>query len=1167
MSLASLASASNYVVGIDLGVASIGFAAVEQLPFRKNKIHGMFVRTWGLTPSQRDGKASKDRAQKKRQRRTLRRHRERMSNLRSLMKTTLVAGVPLLDAEGEAAINAGESHQSSVWNLRDVGLSQSLCRSDWSRVIYHLCGHRGYKPAANTEFGKKTEAEMTASDKETKAISSAAHLNHSIAEQWGTVGRAFAQDERFKGKKRNSPGSYLCSIMRTDIESELRVLFAAQRSFGNCFASEVFEEQVLELLNHSAPPLTGEAIMEMVRDCPFEEGEKCAPVMSPSFERFRALSNIANLTAVIDGEGEEVTTDFLFDRQALRREVWSRLVESGEVSYFDVRCLLLQQDNPRFRFRALRNFYESKVGKEKKSKNQDRLLSPSKKRAKTVGVLSPSKIKSIESRSFVRMPGYAALKKALSVKDGWGALCGDFEQIDSSPNSYRMLDEVSNVLFAHKVPADVHQHLSALGLSELQIDALADLGMSGVGGMSLEALRNINVQMQKDDLPLYSDAVKRHFKTTGDVAYEKHHSIGRNVPPKRTRQIPYAAVEGIKNGVVRKSIWTAIKMVNSIIREAGGRLPKQIHIESVRDLVTDDGKAFDDEALDKAIENNKERAAAVEILKKAYKDRGLDTFADNEQLIRKIRLHALQQGQCIYSKEPISIDDLIFSSGCYEIDHALPESRSFDNGMRNLVLCTAQSNQDKGCLTPFEWLGGASDTQAWRDFVARVNATQFSSAKKKYICQSEIKEGFINRNLSDTTYATKLLGDILRDWLPWEDVNKQNVRLISASAVAKFRRFWGIDKNRKDNRHHANDALVVACITAPMVKDLVDEIRAHEITGARFSRSKVLPFNENERKEIYDQIFISRPLCRMVSGAIHDDTLNGATNQMKKDIANGMYSRKSGICHRVSLCDLTNKMFSDIKKRDNRGRLGFVIKQIEDRLSEYKGAEDKKWETVFSMKALDANPIKSGPGENATQVRALVVAKSKGHDMEVRRGNSVAFAKNGSIVRVDVFREIKTGKFLFVPVYLSDTGKPLPTRICSQSKTNDLYVTDTIKTGKSNGVVNRYVFERSVYKGEWLEIGFADRVVKGYFNTIHSSLGQLIIDFAVDATNAVTATNDNYSAPVNSGKLQSYEGCKIQLGCQNAISIKYFSIDIFGRKKLIDLAGAQRLPLPALGRA
>ncbi|VEH67460.1 Uncharacterized protein conserved in bacteria [Rodentibacter pneumotropicus] len=73
--------------------------------------------------------------------------------------------------------------------------------------------------------------------------------------------------------------------------------------------------------------------------------------------------------------------------------------------------------------------------------------------------------------------------------------------------------------------------------------------------------------------------------------------------------------------------------------------------------------------------------------------------------ILKMRLYELQQAKCLYSGKSLELHRLL-EKGYVEVDHALPFSRTWDDSFNNKVLVLANENQNKGNLTPYEWLDG-----------------------------------------------------------------------------------------------------------------------------------------------------------------------------------------------------------------------------------------------------------------------------------------------------------------------------------------------------------------------------------------------------------------------------------------------------------------------------
>ena len=124
----------------------------------------------------------------------------------------------------------------------------------------------------------------------------------------------------------------------------------------------------------------------------------------------------------------------------------------------------------------------------------------------------------------------------------------------------------------------------------------------------------------------------------------------------------------------------------------------------------------------------------------------------------------------------ISIRDLIHNPHQYEIDHILPLSLSFDDGLANKVLVLATANQEKGQRTPFQAIDSMDDAWSYREFKQYVrNSKSLSNKKKDYllteedISKIEVKQKFIERNLVDTRYSSRVVLNTLQEFYKTND--------------------------------------------------------------------------------------------------------------------------------------------------------------------------------------------------------------------------------------------------------------------------------------------------------------------------------------------------------------------------------------------------------------
>ncbi len=183
-----------------------------------------------------------------------------------------------------------------------------------------------------------------------------------------------------------------------------------------------------------------------------------------------------------------------------------------------------------------------------------------------------------------------------------------------------------------------------------------------------------------------------------------------------------------------------------------------------------------------------------------------------------MELHDEQGGRCIYCNKPLEYTRLINEDHYAEIDHALPLSRTCDDSQSNKVLVCKQCNQEKRNRTPFEWANdGGVD---WDSFSLRITRNKKLGQRKrqKLLCRdlsAEASNGFINRNLNDTRYASRAAKLFIEDHLAFpEDGHKQHVFAVAGSCTAILRHAWGIRKSREENSvHHAVDAAVIAACT------------------------------------------------------------------------------------------------------------------------------------------------------------------------------------------------------------------------------------------------------------------------------------------------------------------------------------------------------------------
>lgn len=230
----------------------------------------------------------------------------------------------------------------------------------------------------------------------------------------------------------------------------------------------------------------------------------------------------------------------------------------------------------------------------------------------------------------------------------------------------------------------------------------------------------------------------------------------------------------------------------------------------------------------------------------------------------------------------------------YEIEHIIPRARYFDDSFSNKVICEAAVNKLKDKMLGYEFikhnpgakveLGGGQvatifSVEEYERFIKEhyhANPT-----KMKKLLWDDIPEQFIERQLNDSRYISKLikslLSNIVREDDELEEMSK-NVIVCTGGITDRLKKDWGINdvwnkiilprflrlneltgskcfttvntnghvipamplelqkgfnKKRIDHRHHAMDAIVIACANRNIVNYLNNESASKRASVSR----------------------------------------------------------------------------------------------------------------------------------------------------------------------------------------------------------------------------------------------------------------------------------------------------------------------------------------------
>ncbi len=295
-----------------------------------------------------------------------------------------------------------------------------------------------------------------------------------------------------------------------------------------------------------------------------------------------------------------------------------------------------------------------------------------------------------------------------------------------------------------------------------------------------------------------------------------------------------------------------------------------------------------------------------EILKKFADAKNRPSLSD----IRRYALWLEQHYISPYTGQTIPLARLFTTD--YEIEHVIPQSRYFDDSMSNKVICESEVNKLKDNSLGYEFIkhhhgekvtlnGGRTvtilETDNYCDLVQRIYGKKNRGKMRKLLLE-DIPTEFIERQMNDSRYISKvvkgLLSNIVREDGEQEATSK-NVIVCTGGVTDRLKRDWGVNdvwnhiilprfqrmneitqserftavsatghiipamplelqkgfnKKRIDHRHHAMDAIVIACATRDHVNLLSNEA--------------ALPKNQSNRQQLshklrrYEEVTVNR---------------------------------------------------------------------------------------------------------------------------------------------------------------------------------------------------------------------------------------------------------------------------------------------------------------------
>lgn len=964
----------RYTIGLDIGVASVGWAVINN---DKSRIENLGVRLFKKAENPKTGESPNfNRRIARGTRRRIRRRAIRMQKIKQLfIKYNLISEKDLLN------LYKIDERTIDVWELREIALDNKLDNKNWARVLTHIAKRRGYKS------NRKVEEE----DKEVGKLSKGTIENKKICEEnsYRTIGEMFYKDKKFKNNKRNKNGEYTNTVLRSMLVDEVKILFEKQRKYGSEYASKEFEKEYLDEMCYQEKYLTPELLEKMLGKCTFEKSEVRAPKNSYTFERFMLLQKVNNLKIDLNGMAYLIT-----DKQ--KKDIIQMAYNQAEIKYTQIRKKLDLPDMAKF---TDLNYYISK----KKSDNGENLTE-----------IEHNKI--VEDRKFVKLEGWHKIRLALRDIE-------KEEKFEILKSNTEIQNIIADALVRNKTDQDIDKYLSEKEVDKDFIEAAKKINFTKFGHLSYKAMNNILPGLEKG--------------LTYDKACEEagYNFKGNDGKPQH-KLPPISKIDDyILNPVVLRAVTQTRKVINAIIDKYGS--PIAINIETAREL----SKSFEErnQIKRKQDENNLKNEEIIKYIKETF------NITAKPKDIVKVKLWREQQGRCAYSQKGIDANRL-FEDNYVQIDHIIPFSRCFDDSYNNKVLVLTDENQNKKEKTPYEYFG--NNENRWHAFEEFVNSTyKYNIRKKERLLVKNFSDDkskdWISRNLNDTRYIARFMHNYIKNNLEFADsIIKNKVFTIKGGATAVLRRYWGLSKNRDESdKHHAQDAVIIACATPQNIKKVanysrrkllnVDEIVDKE-TGEIIDLTIKEPW-PNFREEVkarledadnndelyalkhgkfynYDDIdvnsikpiFVSRMPERKVTGAAHKDSMRSL--KFEKD--NFTVIKKP-------IISVSDSEIKTIVKDERCKKLYISDRVMYDYFYQKLVIEKQKAGIVFKDGYRKNSKNGEGPLVRSIKVPSLGISGVKLPNKSI--------ADNDSMVRIDIFE--KDSKYYMVPIYVADFVK------------------------------------------------------------------------------------------------------------------------------------------------
>ena len=807
------------ILGLDLGSASIGWALIEEKNLKAANIIDLGVRVipYDGTEGQEFMKGS---GESKNASRTTKRSIRKSYDRYQLRRTNLIKHLKSNGFELNDKVRALDKME--LWKLRSDAVSKQINKEELARILLWLNQKRGYK---------SSRADKNLDKKDTEYVVEVKSRDSELEKNGLTIGQHFytqlLKDPFFRIKENvYSRESYI---------KEFDKIITKQQEFYTNSIDNNFIDIIRNKTIYYQRPLKSQK--GLVSICEFEgfiakgidgkkyhAGPKVIPKSSPLFQLSKIWETVNNIEYrdnignkyKLTSDQKQKLIDWLDNNEKLSLPklisllglkagefFFSKQLERGIQGNLTKSNILKQLVDNKHKDIFLKFEVNTSISEDEVS-----LVD------KNTGELLHSQLKKVVLPNIEKEPLYRLWHIIYSISEQ--ELC-----IKAIKNLYK---ELTNGLY--ELDNSVAYNLSEINLSQ-----------AGFGNKSAKCIRKTLPYLI--DGYMYSEAMELGgYNHSNSLTIEERNTKTRN------RLLDLLPKNSLRQPVVEKILNQMINLVNSIIEKYG--YIDEIRVELAREL-----KQSKDERNDTMKYMNK-LEKENDLFKKRILELGAAPTRRNVVKYRLLveasendvnRLNAT----CIYCGQPIGISQAL-NGEMIDVDHIIPKTKLFNDSQSNKVLVHRKCNATKGNMTAFDFMKSKSDLE-FQDYIKRVNelAERKLIGKSKrdnlLITEEKIPQNFIERQLRETQYISKKSREILETICP-------KVWATSGQVTAQLRKLWGWEdvllqlnkeqyeslglikevewtsqngnhthksiqlenwSKRDDQRHHALDALTIAC--------------------------------------------------------------------------------------------------------------------------------------------------------------------------------------------------------------------------------------------------------------------------------------------------------------------------------------------------------------------